>query len=150
MDKIFEIGLKYNQEKLLDELKQTKLYDNETYNDPHNPVWLKGTVLQEAPEVDRIKSLLPHVNIAAFFIQPAGTVINPHRDKLCKCSLNILINHADAPIIIEGEEFYYTCALINVNKYEHEVPASQFDRYLLRYTFSEPFEIMRPLLSNLS
>lgn len=148
--KLHHVNLSYNTDLLIKELYDTKMYDSTFYGPAKVDTWLKGTVLQEAPEVNRIKSILPHVILASFFIQPSGTVVVPHKDSKCKCSLNILLNDADAPIIIEGDEFNYKCALINVSEYEHEVPASSKDRYLLRYTFSEPFEIMRPLLSNLS
>ena len=150
MDKIYKFNFNFDNNLLLNELKITTLYDNSVYNDPHNPVWLKGRALDNCFEANRIKEELQYVIHTVFFVQPANTVINPHKDNLCKCSLNILLNDADAPIIIEGEEFFYRCALINVNKYEHEVPASNKDRLLLRYTFSEPFEIIKPLLSNLS
>jgi len=150
MDKIYKFNFNYDRIALLNDLKNTKLYDNNSYDDPYNPAWLKGLALDNCKEANRIKNKLKYVKDAVFFVQPANTVINPHTDNLCKCSLNILLNDADAPIIIEGEEFFYRCALINVNKYEHEVPASNKDRLLLRYTFSEPFEIIKPLLSNLS
>lgn len=148
--KLHHVDLSYDSSLLINELHNTKMYDSKFYGPAKVDTWLKGTVLQEAPEVNRLKNKLPNTILAAFFIQPAGTVVVPHKDSKCGCSLNILLNDADAPIIIEGEKFNYKCALINVSQYEHEVPASPKDRYLLRYTFAEPFEIIKPLLSNLS
>jgi len=148
--KLIEISFDYDIGKLNKELEQTKLYDHTDYGPAKNTAWLKGKALEDCVEVNRIKNKLKFVKDAVFFVQPANTVINPHTDKLCKCSLNILLNDADAPIIIDGESFRYKCALIDVNRYEHEVPASSKDRLLLRYTFSEPFEVIKPILSNLS
>ena len=150
MGKIFNVDLYDDIELLLQELQATKMYDKSAYNDFCNSAWLKGRALENCLEANRIKNKLEYVKEAVFFVQPANTVINPHTDKLCKCSLNILLNDADAPIIIDGEAFRYKCALIDVNRYEHEVPASSKDRLLLRYTFSEPFEVIKPILSNLS
>lgn len=138
--KLKHINLQYNQKKLVEELHKTKMYDSTQYKASLNTVWLKGIPGEDCAEAKRIKDFLPESIISTFFIQPANTVILPHTDGRCSCSLNILLSDGGAPIIIEGEEFEYKCALINVSKYMHEVPAYPKDRYLLRYAFSQPFE----------
>lgn len=148
--KLHEITLQYDTDLLLQDMQKTRLYDSTEYGPALNTAWLKGRVVkEECLEANRIKNQLPHVTDSGFFIQPAHTVIKPHRDLDCMCSLNILLNDATAPIIIEGEEFKYKCALIDVNRYEHEVPASPKERLLFRIAFSEPLEVMKSLLSKM-
>lgn len=64
--KLHHVNLSYNTNSLIQELHETKMYDSNFYGPAKVDTWLKGTVLQEAPEVNRIKDMLPHVILAAF------------------------------------------------------------------------------------
>lgn len=138
--KLEHINLEYDRLKLLSELNKTRMYDSTEYKASTNTAWLKGIPSEDCEEVHRLKNLLPESILLTFFIQPAYTIIEPHTDGRCKCSLNILLSEGGSPIIMEGESFEYKCALINVSKYVHEVPAYPEDRYLLRYAFETSFE----------
>lgn len=92
---------------------------------------------------DYVLKIMNDLNIVGkprFFYQQPGEQLAPHKDIGTECGVNILISENPLPINIEGEDYYYSQALINLQKM-HSVKADNFERILLKYSIPDkPFE----------
>lgn len=66
------------------------------------------------------------------WIKP-NTELSEHIDSNTQCSINFLLSDNLAPIIINGVEYYYTQAIINVQQ-PHKVINGPEERVMLRIT----------------
>lgn len=126
---LLHLDLDYDREKLIYESRLI-------IPDYRNPQWVRGFAL--TPEAQRISM----GGIPLFYTQRAGAVVKPHRDGVAKCCINIILSYQVEPIIIEGTEYHYQCALINVGEKTHWVNVSSADRLMLRIIFKEPYDVM--------
>ena len=66
--------------------------------------------------------------------------LKPHRDFGTECGVNILLSDESVPINIEGVDYHYSQALINLQK-EHSVVNDSKERIILKFSIPDkPFE----------
>jgi len=149
---IQRLALVYNTQLLLSELNSVRLIDSTEYKSNTNWAWLKGKADNTCSETIRVSAVLQQITqcvpLALYYVQLHDQPINPHTDSGCQCAVNIVLSEQAAPVIFERQySYHYTCALLNVGQYEHEVPAHHDDRYIVRYVFQESFDVVRDRLS---
>ena len=81
-----------------------------------------------------------------YFITPAGEEVPWHKDGVVWSTFNYLIE-GDSPFVYKtGQVFDYKCGLFDVSK-DHMVPASDKDRFLLKFSLvRRTYEEMKGLL----
>ena len=88
---------------------------------------------------DYITKIMNDLNINGkprFFYQKENFHLMPHKDFGTQCGVNILLSDDPVPINIEGKEYYYTQALINLQK-EHSVKNDNKERILLKFSIPD-------------
>ena len=90
--------------------------------------------------IDKIMKELNIVGKPRFFYQKSNFHLKPHKDFGTQCGVNILLSDNPVPINIEGEDYYYTQALIDLQR-EHSVINDNKERVLLKFSIPDiPFE----------
>lgn len=76
-----------------------------------------------------------------FYILLANTTLDPHVDLGTQCSVNFLINEKNAPITIEGKDYWYKNALINTSRIHSVNNNTNTDRYIFKISiFDQTFD----------
>ena len=130
-DMIYHLDLRFDKKILLREMPETKTFSK------LNPSWRKTYQMGEYGRSIKNKfSKMFDGNIrTSYHHQPKNTIILNHKDTSCKCSINFKLTDDTLGIMLDGNEFFYNCALINVSKYSHGVKQTNTDRILFRIIF---------------
>ena len=92
---------------------------------------------------DYINKIMTELNIVGkprFFYMRPNFTLKPHRDFGTECGVNILLSDESVPINIEGVDYHYSQALINLQK-EHSVVNDSKERIILKFSIPDkPFE----------
>ena len=86
--------------------------------------------------IDKIMKELNIVGKPRFFYQKSNFHLKPHKDFGTQCGVNILLSDNPVPINIEGKEYYYTQALIDLQR-EHSVINDNKERVLLKFSIPD-------------
>lgn len=87
---------------------------------------------------DYIENIMKDLNIKGsprFFFQQPHFHLKPHRDYGTQCAVNIILN-GTTPINIEGKEYVYSQALINVQR-EHSIKTDNEERIMLKFSIKD-------------
>ena len=87
---------------------------------------------------DYIENIMKDLNIKGsprFFFQQPHFHLKPHRDYGTQCAVNIILN-GTTPINIEGKEYVYSQALVNVQK-EHSIRTDNEERIMLKFSIKD-------------
>ena len=118
-------------------------------------VWIKCRATDQQPATVRLAKIWSEVLEAKvspfYYVQSSGKRVLEHKDYQCGCSINILLNDNDQPIVFRDEDdklhmYQYRCALLNIAGYYHEVPASPKERRTARFAIQTSFEDARTKL----
>ena len=88
---------------------------------------------------DYIKKVMHDLNIVGkprFFFQQPNWQLGKHKDFGTQCGVNILLSDDPTPINIEGKDYFYKQALINLQK-EHSVKTDNKERILLKFSIPD-------------
>ena len=88
---------------------------------------------------DYIEKIMKELNIVGkprFFYQKSNFSLKPHKDFGTQCGVNILLSDDPVPINIEGVDYHYSQALINLQK-EHSVVNDSKERVLLKFSIPD-------------
>ena len=88
---------------------------------------------------DYIEKIMKELNIIGkprFFYQKSNFNLKPHKDFGTQCGVNILLSDDPVPINIEGVDYHYSQALINLQK-EHSVVNDSKERVLLKFSIPD-------------
>ena len=95
------------------------------------------------PKSDYISKIMKDLNIVGkprFYYMKPNFTLKPHKDFGTECGVNILLSDESVPINIEGVDYHYSQALINLKK-EHSVVNDGKERVLLKFSIPDkPFE----------
>ena len=86
--------------------------------------------------IDKIMKELNIVGKPRFFYQKSNFHLKPHKDFGTQCGVNILLSDNPVPINIEGKDYYYTQALIDLQR-EHSVINDNKERVLLKFSIPD-------------
>jgi hypothetical protein len=86
--------------------------------------------------IDKIMKELNIVGKPRFLYTKPNFFLKTHKDFSTQCAVNILLSDDPAPINIEGVDYYYTQALINVQK-EHSVTNGSKERVLFKFSIPD-------------
>ena len=86
--------------------------------------------------ISQLKSLFNLPSFPRFWKQEPGFYLEPHTD-LNPAAINFVLTEDPAPINIEGHEYNYKAAVVNILKY-HSVQNNDNTRVLFRLTIEEP------------
>ena len=87
---------------------------------------------------DYIENIMKDLNIKGsprFFFQQPHFHLKPHRDYGTQCAVNVILN-GTTPINIEGKEYVYSQALINVQR-EHSIKTDNEERIMLKFSIKD-------------
>jgi hypothetical protein len=88
---------------------------------------------------DYIEKIMKELNIIGkprFFYQKSNFSLKPHKDFGTQCGVNILLSDDPVPINIEGVDYHYSQALINLQR-EHSVVNDSKERVLLKFSIPD-------------
>jgi hypothetical protein len=88
---------------------------------------------------DYIEKIMKELNIVGkprFFYQKSNFSLKPHKDFGTQCGVNILLSDDPVPINIEGVDYHYSQALINLQR-EHSVVNDSKERVLLKFSIPD-------------
>ena len=97
------------------------------------PNWLVSYYTSEY-----IENIMKDLNIKGsprFFFQQPHFHLKPHKDYGTQCAVNIILN-GTTPINIEGKEYVYSQALINVQR-EHSIKTDNEERIMLKFSIKD-------------
>ena len=86
--------------------------------------------------IEKIMNELNIVGKPRFFYQKSNFSLKPHKDFGTQCGVNILLSDNPVPINIEGVDYHYSQALINLQK-EHSVVNDSKERVLLKFSIPD-------------
>ena len=87
------------------------------------------------------KRFVDHFGLHDYEIRPryylceAGGRFPPHKDMKTLCAVNHMLSDRYAPLIIEGDEYLYRTAIIDLQREHHVVNHGYEDRVLLKLSF---------------
>ena len=87
---------------------------------------------------DYIENIMKDLNIKGsprFYFQQPHFHLKPHRDYGTQCAVNFILN-GTTPINIEGKEYVYSQALINVQR-EHSIKTDNEERIMLKFSIKD-------------
>ena len=87
---------------------------------------------------DYIENIMKDLNIKGsprFYFQQPHFHLKPHRDYGTQCAVNFILN-GTTPINIEGKEYVYSQALVNVQK-EHSIKTDNEERIMLKFSIKD-------------
>jgi len=87
---------------------------------------------------DYIENIMKDLNIKGsprFYFQQPNFHLKPHTDYGTQCAVNIILN-GTTPINIEGKEYVYSQALVNVQK-EHSIKTDNEERIMLKFSIKD-------------
>ena len=87
---------------------------------------------------DYIDNIMKELNIVGsprFFFQQPHFHLKPHRDYGTQCAVNFILN-GTTPINIEGKEYVYSQALVNVQR-EHSIKTDSEERIMLKFSIKD-------------
>ena len=97
------------------------------------PNWLVSHYTSEY-----IENIMKDLNIKGsprFFFQQPHFHLKTHRDYGTQCAVNFILN-GTTPINIEGKEYVYSQALVNVQK-EHSIKTDNEERIMLKFSIKD-------------
>ena len=97
------------------------------------PSWLVSYYTSEY-----IENIMKDLNIKGsprFYFQQPHFHLKPHRDYGTQCAVNFILN-GTTPINIEGKEYVYSQALVNVQK-EHSIKTDNEERIMLKFSIKD-------------
>ena len=97
------------------------------------PSWLVSYYTSEY-----IENIMKDLNIKGsprFYFQQPHFHLKPHRDYGTQCAVNFILN-GTTPINIEGKEYVYSQALVNVQK-EHSIRTDNEERIMLKFSIKD-------------
>ncbi len=141
-DLIYHCDVGFDKKRLLQEYHELKTSQFSKLN----PEWKKTHA--SGPYGSQIRDKFSA--IVGYYHQPAGTVIRSHTDTSCCCRINVRLTNDDSKLIVDGVEYYYETALINVSKYAHSVSQSSQERILFSVIFNEKFDSVKNLIHRMS
>jgi len=87
---------------------------------------------------DYIDNIMKELNIKGkprfYYLQP-NYQLRPHKDYGTQCAVNIILS-GSTPINIEGKDYYYSQALINLQK-EHSIKTDNTERIILKFSIPD-------------
>jgi len=98
------------------------------------PEWLVSHY--KSDYIDKIMKELNIVGKPRFLYTRPNFFLKTHKDFSTQCAVNILLSDDPAPINIEGVDYHYTQALINVQK-EHSVTNGSKERVLFKFSIPD-------------
>ena len=87
---------------------------------------------------DYIENIMKDLNIKGsprFYFQQPHFHLKPHRDYGTQCAVNFILN-GTTPINIEGKEYVYSQALVNVQR-EHSIKTDNEERIMLKFSIKD-------------
>ena len=97
------------------------------------PSWLVSYYTSEY-----IENIMKDLNIKGsprFYFQQPHFHLKPHRDYGTQCAVNFILN-GTTPINIEGKEYVYSQALVNVQR-EHSIKTDNEERIMLKFSIKD-------------
>ena len=97
------------------------------------PSWLVSYYTSEY-----IENIMKDLNIKGsprFYFHQPHFHLKPHRDYGTQCAVNFILN-GTTPINIEGKEYVYSQALVNVQK-EHSIKTDNEERIMLKFSIKD-------------
>ena len=90
--------------------------------------------------IEKIQNDLQVSGKARFYWTEPNSIIPEHKDLNTLCSINFIVSDFPAPIRIQGKEYLYTQAVINVSQ-PHSVVNGPVERILFKISiFDESYE----------
>lgn len=136
MGELIHLNYNYDKNLLLQESEKARLNAKpwEGGNNYKIDKWLVSYYNSEY-----IKKIMNDLNIQGkprFFYQQPNFHLMPHKDFGTMCSVNIILSDNPEPIIFKEKTFYYTQALINVQKI-HSVKTLNTERIMLKISIPD-------------
>lgn len=125
---VYHLDYPFDKIKLISEINSHEL----TKFSELNPDWLKtsNTGFYGLWLFNHFQQFGDGKILTGYYKQPAGTVVNEHKDTKCKCRINIKLTDDNSILTMDGQEISYDAALLNVNKYAHSVNKADKDRII--------------------
>lgn len=123
----------------LELLKTLNEMDGTPYQDYRMDMQLDEWLIYRDPKskyISQLKSLFGLPCFPRFWKQEPGFYLEPHTD-LDPAAINFVLSDDPAPIVIEGKEYFYKAAVVNILK-KHSVQNGDQERILFRLTIEEP------------
>ena len=140
---ILKLNYKLDKALLLQQANEAKInakpYDNPSTTKPPRDEWKINRYTSEY--IEQIANDLGIICKPRFFWLAPNTILGKHKDVSTLCSVNFILSDDIAPITIEGVDYTYSQALLNVQRF-HNVINGPEERVLLKlsvfdHTFDE-------------
>lgn len=134
-DFIYYIDYAFDTDRLLDEYPKYKAKQFSSFNPKWKRVQASGSYADYL--AGHFQQYARGAVIAGYWEQPANTKINKHTDKDALCRINVRLSEDNGILHIDGHEYTYDAALLNVNEYPHWVTEVNNDRLIFSIIFLE-------------
>lgn len=148
-DSIVHLNFEFNKNELLNTFNRNK-EKLSIYSDYRGEV--ENWKIARIDETEYIKQIKNELKIFTakprFYLQKENSILPNHIDFNTKCSINVLLSDEldNAPITIEGIDYFYSVCLLNTQKM-HSVKNNEKERILFKLSiFDLTFEETKILL----
>lgn len=122
-----------------------------TYNDERYGIVTDWKIIRVDKDnyidIEKQKLGIPNAKARFYTLMP-NSYLPEHTDNNTKCSINVILSSNNAPVCVEGKNYYYTQCLLNT-QLKHSVTNGPAERILFKLSiFEYSFEEMKIIIKD--